>query len=553
MHASATSRTSSVPVNPQASQANDANRADQDSPFALLMAASAPSEDKPALEQKEIEKPANDQASTQPAPAKPQARTESKTKAKPDEKTKPDEKSAAENDGQGKKEEVAASNDNPAPTTDVQAAQTDSASRILMPLVVIADPAIPAPASDTPVQEEPAAPIDTATSVPQPAAKPAQDLAAVTAAQANLQANAQAMAPAMQASAPENAAPATPVAAAPTMQSAPQTQQPAAPQAPQISTPETQAQQDGAPQLTPPQIAAAQTALPQTTAPQVAETQKAPAQQQPAQDTLVQLVALQNAAATKPVDATEPSDAAAHPTGDVSLTVGAAKPVAHDTPPDNTENKTVKPDTVKPEIASTDSAKPDISQPAPVEAAKPVPQTQTPGTNMAAPNTAASQPLQATAPSVPGIPQHVQVSAQAPAPNMPALAVEIAAKSQSGAKQFDIRLDPPELGRVEVRLSIDAAGKASAHLSADQPQTLDLLQKDASSLTRALREAGLNVSQDGLNFSLRQQSHDGGTAQQGQGQGRNPQRGMTLIATNSIDATPSSTSWRGDGRLDIRV
>src|SRR5439155_22629511 len=103
------------------------------------------------------------------------------------------------------------------------------------------------------------------------------------------------------------------------------------------------------------------------------------------------------------------------------------------------------------------------------------------------------------------ITQHVQVSPQA-APNLPALAVEIAAKSQSGAKQFDIRLDPPELGRVEVRLSIDATGKASAHLSADQPQTLNLLQKDAPVLTRALREAGLDVSQDGLNFSLRHQS-----------------------------------------------
>ncbi len=86
--------------------------------------------------------------------------------------------------------------------------------------------------------------------------------------------------------------------------------------------------------------------------------------------------------------------------------------------------------------------------------------------------------------------QHIQVTTQPhdTAPTLPALAVEIAAKSQSGAKQFDIRLDPPELGRVEVRLSIDATGKLSAHLSADQPQTLSLLQKDASVLdTRPAR------------------------------------------------------------------
>jgi len=151
--------------------------------------------------------------------------------------------------------------------------------------------------------------------------------------------------------------------------------------------------------------------------------------------------------------------------------------------------------------------------------------------------------------------QHIQVTAQPhdTAPNLPALAVEIAAKSQSGAKQFDIRLDPPELGRVEVRLSIDATGKASAHLSADQPQTLNLLQKDASVLTRALRDAGLDVSQNGLNFSLRQQS--GQDAGAGANPGRRSGRGLSLTATTSIEATAASAAYSGpaDGRLDIRV
>jgi len=151
----------------------------------------------------------------------------------------------------------------------------------------------------------------------------------------------------------------------------------------------------------------------------------------------------------------------------------------------------------------------------------------------------------------PAVAQNVQVSTT-PTPNMPALAVEIAAKSQSGAKQFDIRLDPPELGRVEVRLSIDATGKASAHLSADQPQTLDLLQKDAPALTRALRDAGLDVSQNGLNFSLRQQSSDSGA---GQGQSFGNGRSFKLSATSSIDTSSASAAYSApaDGRLDIRV
>jgi flagellar hook-length control protein FliK len=149
--------------------------------------------------------------------------------------------------------------------------------------------------------------------------------------------------------------------------------------------------------------------------------------------------------------------------------------------------------------------------------------------------------------------QDIQVSAQ-PAPNLPALAVEIAARSQSGAKQFDIRLDPPELGRVDVRLSIDATGKASAHLSADQPRTLTLLQNDAPTLTRALRDAGLDVSQDGLNFSLRQQAgNNGGNA--GDNGHRGTSRAFSLTATTDIDTTALTAAYRGiaNGRLDIRV
>jgi flagellar hook-length control protein FliK len=161
-----------------------------------------------------------------------------------------------------------------------------------------------------------------------------------------------------------------------------------------------------------------------------------------------------------------------------------------------------------------------------------------------------SQSQTATQTAAPSHDQTAQTIAQSTTLQVSSLAVEISAKSLSGAKQFDIRLDPPELGQVDVRLSIDATGKVSAHLSADQPQTLHLLQKDAPTLTRALRDAGLNVSQNGLNFSLRQQS--GG--QTGASQGQSKARSFTVNANNSIEATPVA-NYRGlvDGRLDIRV
>jgi flagellar hook-length control protein FliK len=208
-------------------------------------------------------------------------------------------------------------------------------------------------------------------------------------------------------------------------------------------------------------------------------------------------------------------------------------------------------------VDSADDAKP-AAQPAAATAAD-SPKSQAPSPNLTVAGLTPAPTQQAATPAAAqALTQHVQVTAQPatnlPQPNLPALGVEIAARSQSGARQFDIRLDPPELGRVEVRLSIDSTGKASAHLSADQPQTLDLLQKDASGLTRALRDAGLNVAQEGLNFSLRQQAGNS----QDHGGGRTLSRrggALSLHAGKSIEATATSAVWRArpDGRLDISV
>jgi flagellar hook-length control protein FliK len=151
----------------------------------------------------------------------------------------------------------------------------------------------------------------------------------------------------------------------------------------------------------------------------------------------------------------------------------------------------------------------------------------------------------------------VQVQAQSaaqPTPDVNSLAVSIAARSQGGAKEFTIRLDPPELGRVDVRLSIDATGKTEAHLTADQPETLNLLQKDSGTLTQALRNSGLDVSQSGLNFSLRGQNSQAGN--DNGGQARSPR--SSLAATQVLDAAQSASSitYTGGGdqtRLDIHV
>lgn len=88
------------------------------------------------------------------------------------------------------------------------------------------------------------------------------------------------------------------------------------------------------------------------------------------------------------------------------------------------------------------------------------------------------------------------------------IAVQIAKHLSGGVNRFDIRITPPELGRIEVKLEIAESGRISAHLVADKAETLDLLQKDRATLEKALAEAGLNADESSLEFSMREGKGD---------------------------------------------
>jgi flagellar hook-length control protein FliK len=120
----------------------------------------------------------------------------------------------------------------------------------------------------------------------------------------------------------------------------------------------------------------------------------------------------------------------------------------------------------------------------------------------------------AAAPALPIVlPQpKAQQSAEAVA-TLRALPIEIGMSALKGMKQFTIRLDPAELGKVEVKLSMDDEGKVQAKLTVDRVDTLYMLQRDARTLERAFDQAGLKTSPDSLAFNLR----DSGQGQREQG------------------------------------
>lgn len=137
-----------------------------------------------------------------------------------------------------------------------------------------------------------------------------------------------------------------------------------------------------------------------------------------------------------------------------------------------------------------------------------------------------------------------------------ALAVEIASRAKDGSRQFDIRLDPPELGRIDVKLDVDKSGQVNTHLTVDRPETLDLLRRDSQGLERALQQAGLKTSDGGLEFSLRQQTPDGGFQGRNQAQ-TNPQGSTPSITgidqTATLQAELYQWAARMRGGVDIRV
>jgi flagellar hook-length control protein FliK len=136
------------------------------------------------------------------------------------------------------------------------------------------------------------------------------------------------------------------------------------------------------------------------------------------------------------------------------------------------------------------------------------------------------------------------------------LAVEIAASVQSGKTHFEVRLDPADLGRIDVRIDVDRNGQVTSHLTVEKAETLSMLQQDAPQLQQALNDAGLKTSNGGLQFSLRDQSQSGQNNSNNNQAGAQPQR----LVISEEDTVPAVIAGRTYGRMlgnsggvDIRV
>ncbi|MBY0408075.1 MAG: flagellar hook-length control protein FliK, partial [Rickettsiales bacterium] len=121
---------------------------------------------------------------------------------------------------------------------------------------------------------------------------------------------------------------------------------------------------------------------------------------------------------------------------------------------------------------------------------------------------------QSTTPVAGSTPAATEASREAPSfarvltrsPSVPVqdqVAFHVKTALQTGTSSIRIELDPGDLGKIDIKLTVEANGKTGVTVLVDNKQTLELLQRDSASLARALNEAGLSADSSSLSFNLR--------------------------------------------------
>ena len=100
------------------------------------------------------------------------------------------------------------------------------------------------------------------------------------------------------------------------------------------------------------------------------------------------------------------------------------------------------------------------------------------------------------------------------------------------AQRFEIRLDPAELGRVDVKIEVGADQKVHAVLAAHDSAALSDLMRGQKALERALSDAGVDLADGGLQFEMSQdtgRSLSGNEQREGSREPGNVWRGFNTV------------------------
>ncbi|MDH3700686.1 MAG: flagellar hook-length control protein FliK [Alphaproteobacteria bacterium] len=131
------------------------------------------------------------------------------------------------------------------------------------------------------------------------------------------------------------------------------------------------------------------------------------------------------------------------------------------------------------------------------------------------------------------------------------VSVQIQKAVGQGVDQIRIQLKPADLGRVDVKLNVAPDGRVNVAVSVENPDTLELLQRDARALQNALQDAGLRTDSDSLQFTLKGHGRDFSGGEDAS----TPDENATLADQQAQPDQPAELAdgQTGDLRVDIKV
>ena len=142
-----------------------------------------------------------------------------------------------------------------------------------------------------------------------------------------------------------------------------------------------------------------------------------------------------------------------------------------------------------------------------------------------------------------------------PQPATEQIAMQISRAADQNVDRLSVQLKPAELGKVTIDLEIGPDNRLIAVISAERSETLDLLQRDARSLEKALNEAGVKTDSGSLEFNLQ---GDGGAAQNGRDDETHRVDGAIMLPGENGQPDMNGLPERNplilpEGRIDIQV
>ena len=157
--------------------------------------------------------------------------------------------------------------------------------------------------------------------------------------------------------------------------------------------------------------------------------------------------------------------------------------------------------------SAADNAKPAEASPTPAALAAAAEEAEPAAARLAEPPAETAEGAASTAPSSQSASEARAAAAQAvrgSPETVATLAAAIVRKLEGRTTRFDMELNPGDMGRVDVRLRIDADGRVAAQMAFDNPVAAADLRARADELRRQLEQAGFQIASEDLSFTDRE-------------------------------------------------